>query len=170
MSEDGFAEFYAATARAVVRQVWALTGDLAEAQDVAQEAYARAWQRWPSVRRHPSPEAWVTLVARRLAVSRWRTARTAGRAWRRHGPPVDLPPADPDSVALVGALRRLPVEQRVALVLHHLADLPVEAVAAEVGAPVGTVKARLSRGRAALAHLLADQPDDDPLTERGGHR
>ena len=41
--------------------------------------------------------------------------------------------------------------------LHHLCDLSVADIALEIGAPVGTVKARLSRGRAALAVLLADQ-------------
>ena len=61
-------------------------------------------------------------------------------------------------MALVAALRQLPEAQRRALVLHHLCDLPVQEVAAEVGAPVGTVKARLSRGRSALLGLLSDEP------------
>ena len=52
------------------------------------------------------------------------------------------------------AFVRLPFAQRQAIVLHHLADLPVAQVAAEVGAPEGTVKARLSRGRTVLAALL----------------
>jgi RNA polymerase sigma-70 factor (ECF subfamily) len=69
-------------------------------------------------------------------------------------------------VALVAALRRLPEEQRRAIVLHHLADLPVAEVAAETGAPIGTVKARLSRGRAALALLLEEH---DELAEGAGH-
>ena len=46
--------------------------------------------------------------------------------------------------------------------LHHIADLPVHAVAREVGVPEGTIKARLSRGRAALAALL-----DDPAATPG---
>ena len=50
--------------------------------------------------------------------------------------------------------------------LHHLADLPVHDVAREVGVPEGTVKARLSRGRAALAALLAD---DGGLQEGASH-
>ena len=48
--------------------------------------------------------------------------------------------------------------QRQVLVLHHIADFPVRDVAHEIGVPEGTVKARLSRGRAALAVLLADDP------------
>ena len=70
--------------------------------------------------------------------------------------------ADESRVALVAALRRLPEAQRHALVLHHLCDLPVHAVAREIGVPEGTVKARLSRGRAALAALLASNDAPDP--------
>jgi RNA polymerase sigma-70 factor (ECF subfamily) len=55
------------------------------------------------------------------------------------------------------ALDQLPPGQRHALVLHHLCDLPLAEVAVVVGAPVGTVKARLSRGRAALQSLLAEE-------------
>ena len=67
-------------------------------------------------------------------------------------------------VALVAALRELPEAQRRAIVLHHLADLPVEAVARELGAPVGTIKARLSRGRTALAALLGDRIPEEGIT------
>jgi predicted RNA polymerase sigma factor len=51
-------------------------------------------------------------------------------------------------------LRKVPAEQRRALVLCHLLDLTVEQIAAETGAQPGTVKARLARGRAALAPYL----------------
>ena len=53
-------------------------------------------------------------------------------------------------------MRRLPEEQRIAIALYHLVGMPVAEVARQTGAPVGTVKARLSRGRAALAPLLTD--------------
>src|SRR5207244_12651177 len=56
----------------------------------------------------------------------------------------------PDRVAFVEALRKVPAEQRRALVLYHLADLTVEQIAAETGVRPGTVKARLARARAAL--------------------
>jgi RNA polymerase sigma-70 factor (ECF subfamily) len=68
-----------------------------------------------------------------------------------------------DRLQLVAALRRLPSGQREAIALHYLADLPVHEVAATVGASIGTVKSRLSRGRAALAVLLRDE-HDDPAT------
>jgi endonuclease/exonuclease/phosphatase family metal-dependent hydrolase len=63
-----------------------------------------------------------------------------------------------DLLDLYNALRGLPVGQRQAVVLHHLVGLPVEEIASQLNVPVGTVKSRLSRGRAALArnYLWAD--------------
>jgi RNA polymerase sigma-70 factor (ECF subfamily) len=69
---------------------------------------------------------------------------------------MHTPPVDESYVALIAALEQIPQAQRQALVLHHIADLPVHQVAVEVGVPEGTIKARLSRGRTALAALLAD--------------
>jgi len=155
-AEADFDAFYAASAPRLVRQLHAMTGDLTEAQDCAQEAYARAWQRWSTVARYESPEAWVRQVAWRLAVSRFRRARHGAGLLRRQGPPPDVAALSPDRVALVAALRRLPEAQRRAIVLHHLGGLSVQEVADDTGVPVGTVKARLSRGRAALAVLLSD--------------
>ena len=159
-SSASFDAFYTAQAPALVRQLHAMTGDLTVAQDCVQEACARAWQRWDVVGDYDVPAAWVRTVAWRLALSRLRRARVGLGLLRRHGPPPDAPPASPDHVALVAALRRLPEAQRRALVLHHLCDLSVEQVAAETGSPTGTVKARLSRGRAALAALLTDGDAD----------
>ena len=152
---DDFDAFYAATAPSLVRQVHAFTGDLAEAQDCVQEAYARAWQRWSRIREYDVPAAWVRQVACRLAVSRFRRVQVGRGLLPRT---TNVPELDPTRVALVAALRQLPEAQRLAIVLHHVADMSVEEVAAETGAPVGTVKARLSRGRAALAVLLSEEP------------
>ena len=151
-----FDAFYSGTATRVVRAMAMLTGDVAEAEDVAQEAYERAWLHWASVRDCASPEAWVRTVARRLAVSRWRQVRNASAAWMRHGPAEATPELDPEHVALMNALRELPAKQRVAIVLHHLVDLPVDQVADETGSSVSAVKQQLARGRAALAVLLAE--------------
>jgi len=153
-----FDSFYASSASRVLHAVYAMTGDRAEAQDCVQEAYARAWQRWGSVSGYGDPEAWVRTVARRIAVSRWRKARNAVTAWRRHGDPPDAAPPSEDHVVLVAALRRLPETQRHALVLHYLVGLSVEDIARETGSPSGTIKARLHRGRVALAGLLGENP------------
>jgi RNA polymerase sigma-70 factor, ECF subfamily len=150
-----FDTFYRDTRQRLFHCLYALTGDAAEAQDVVHEAYARAWQRWSTVSGYADPEAWVRTVARRIAVSGWRRARNRLAAHRRHGPPPAVPGPDPDTVELIAALAKLPADQRTAIVLHHLCDLPVADVARETGVPDGTVKARLSRGRRALAALLA---------------
>lgn len=151
--------FYGRVAAKIVRQLVLLTGDLAEAEDVTQEAFERAWLRWSEVRDCASPEAWVRTVARRLAVSRWRRLRNASAAWLRAGPPPGPAGLEPEHIALMAALRRLPQRQRVAIVLHHLADLPVQQVADETESSVSAVKKQLARGRAALAGLLADNPE-----------
>ncbi len=70
-----------------------------------------------------------------------------------------------DRLALMAALRRLPAAQREAIALHHLADLPVAEVALTLGVPEGTVKARLSRGRAALAVLMSETYQEDDVVE-----
>ncbi|MFW6203508.1 MAG: SigE family RNA polymerase sigma factor [Actinomycetota bacterium] len=155
---DEFDELYHATNRRLLHQMYAMTGNLADAQECVQEAYARAWQHWKSVQQAADPAAWVRTVAWRIAASRWRKARNGMRALARHGRPEDTQPPSPDHVALMSALREISQEQRRAIVLHHLVGMSVDEVASETGAPVGTVKARLARGRAALAELLRDQP------------
>lgn len=157
MDAEEFDDFYAASFGRLVHQLHVMIGDRDEAQECVQEAFVRAWSHRGRLDRAHAPEAWVRTTAYRLAVSRWRRTvigrRTPDRALQ---PTTHAPPPNEDQVAVIEALRQLPEVQRRALVLHHLCDLPVQAVAAETGAAEGTVKARLSRGRAALAALLAD--------------
>jgi RNA polymerase sigma-70 factor (ECF subfamily) len=149
-----FDDLYAALYPRLVRQLFAFTGDLTEAQDCVQEAFTRAYLRWGHVSTCDSPEAWVRTVAMRHSVSRWRKTRNAATAWRRHGAIVSPPDLSPDHVAVVTALRKLPAAQREAIVLHHLVGMSVAEISASTGAPSGTVKARLSRGRMSLAEDL----------------
>lgn len=157
MDSDEFDALYRASFSSLVGQVYAMCGNRTEAQDCVQEAFIRAWDQRHKLDRASSPQGWIRTTACRIAVSRWRRSRlalrTPDRALQHNG---DQAGPDVDGVALARALQQLPVEQRRAIVLHHLADLPVAEVAREVGAPVGTIKARLSRGRAALAVLLSD--------------
>ncbi|MEV7196797.1 SigE family RNA polymerase sigma factor [Streptomyces sp. NPDC093510] len=162
MTDEEFEAFYAHSVRPLVGQVYLMTGDLHEAQDVVQEAFVRAWARRTRLERDAGPEAWVRTVAWRLAVSRWRRHGRAADAWRRHhGERADTAPEpEPDTVALVAALRRLSERQRRVAVLHYVCDLSVQQVAAETGIAAGTVKSHLSRARAALAPHLDDAPAD----------
>ncbi len=154
---EGLQALYEASYRRLVAQLAAMTGDVTEAEDLVQEAFARAVGRWHQIRRYENPEAWLRTVAMNLARSRWRRA-TRGTAvmLRLRAAHQEAPAPSPDHVTLVEAMRGLPAAQREALVLFHIADLSVEDIAQQLGVPTGTVKARLSRGRAALAVVLRE--------------
>jgi RNA polymerase sigma-70 factor, ECF subfamily len=164
--QPSFDEFYADAAARLIRHGYALTGDMAEAQDIAQEAFARAWQRWAAVRECDSPEAWVRRVATNLAASRWRRIRVA-RAAAWHPADLQVPEVSTDLVALVIGLRTLAERQRTVLVLHYMCDLTVDQIAAELGCPPGSVKSWLSRGRTALAEAVrVVEPTDNATPAR----
>ncbi len=156
-----FDAFYRDTSRRLLRYAYGLTGDPAEAQDLVQEAYARAWQRWRRLTGYQDPEAWLRLVVNRLAFDRWRRLAVRRHRAAAAAPPPPAPPPSEDTVLLVRAMRTLPMAQRRALTLHYLLDRSVAEIAAETGAAAGTVKSWLSRGRAALATALGN---DNPQT------
>jgi RNA polymerase sigma-70 factor (ECF subfamily) len=157
VDEREFDELYDGSFRRLVTQLYALTGDVQEAQDCVQEAFERAWSHRRSIEASGHPEAWVRTTAHRLAVSRWRRTVRGRRDPDRALTAATSAPAPSEAhVAVVAALQQLPADQRRTLVLHHIADLSVADVAREVGVPEGTVKARLARGRAALAQLLEE--------------
>jgi RNA polymerase sigma-70 factor, ECF subfamily len=163
-----FDAFYAATSRRLVGQLFAMTGDLGEAEDALQEAYIRAWQQWPKIGAYANPEGWVRSVAFKLCVNAWWKTRNRLTAHRRAAPRSEAGSGSelgPDLLALVRALRQLPERQRRVLVLHYVADLTVEQITRETGMPAGTVKSYLSRGRAALAPLVSEFSDDRPAAQ-----
>ena len=166
---DDFEEFYEAGYRRLVALVTAIVGDRHQAEDIAQEAFARALTRWSRIVRYDLPEAWVRRVALRLTVDAARRTRrvrmmsallavgqrgdAAGR-YDRHDPL--------EATALSIALMRLPLPQRQVLVLHYLADLTVDDVARDCGIPVGTVRARLASARQRLQRELTNFDEEVP--------
>lgn len=147
---------FEASYRRLVGQLYGVCGDLTEAEEVVAEAFARAVQHRRTFARLDNPEAWLRTVAVNVIRTRYRRSRLRVA----HDPRgVRHPELDEDRMALVAAMQQLPAPQREAIALHYLADLPINEVATATGVPVGTVKARLSRGRAALGVLLADSPD-----------
>lgn len=160
-AEAEFDDFYRSTAQRVVHLVYASTGDLELARDSTQEAFARAWQRWDQVRATDEPGAWVRTVARRIAISAWRKDTNRTKAMERHGEGSAPTARNEDRVAVVAALRTLGPDVRETLALHYLTDLSVEEISRQTGTPPGTIKARLHRGRAQLAKILADKEAHD---------
>ncbi len=166
MTDEGVGrvrEVYVASYRRLVGQLTGVTGDPLEAEDVVMEAFARAVTHHREFAQVDNPEAWLRTVAVNVVRSRWR------RLSRMRTTPLEPGEGEPsayddlpaDRVALLAALRALPAVQREAIALHHLADLPVHEVAAALGVPTGTVKARLARGRARLATLLGHIEEEE---------
>jgi RNA polymerase sigma-70 factor (ECF subfamily) len=155
-----FAEHFDRTAPGLVRLCYLATLDREAAADAAQEALARAWRDWDRISGAGSdPGAWTRTVALNLCRSRWRSlarhARLTPRTWTVASRLDDLPDVD-----LRRALRRLPVRQREAVVLHYWADLDVAGCAAAMGVSTGAVKRHLSRARERLASELATPTGD----------
>jgi RNA polymerase sigma-70 factor, ECF subfamily len=154
-------ELYAATYGRLVGMLTLVAGSRAEAEDVVQEAFARLLPQWPRVCRYDNPEAWVRTVAFRLLWNRVRRARNAVAALRRRGSSEGHVAApSTETVDVQRALAALSLPQRQVVVLHHLLDLSVYQIAAELGVPIGTVKSRLGRARTILAPLLREDISD----------
>lgn len=160
MAEDyGFDEVYAASYARLVGELFSVTGDRAEAEDVVQEAFLRALSRWQRVVSMDHPVAWVRRVALNLAVSGWRRrVRGAAAVLRLRAAATS---ADPGTdMGLAPALAALSREQRAVILLHHHLGLSVAEIAATLGVAEGTVKSRLSRARTRLAELLGDSEEE----------
>lgn len=150
-------ELYDASYRRLVVQLFAICGDLADAEDAVQEAFVTAIRKERELRSVANPEAWVRTAALNRLRGGWRHASVVRRYQPRvPGPQVPVE-AGPDHVAIVTALAQIDRDQRDVVVLHYLADLGVAEVATGLGIPEGTVKSRLSRARARLADLLDEK-------------
>ncbi len=150
-----FDAFYESEYRRVVSVAFALTGSWAAAEDIAQEAFLVAHDRWEEVRDFDLPAAWVTKVASNQAVSWIRRRRSEVRALTRlrgrRTEHVELDAADEEFWA---AVRRLPPNQSTAITLHYLDDRPVAEIAEVLDCAPSTARVHLHRGRKALAALL----------------
>jgi RNA polymerase sigma-70 factor (ECF subfamily) len=122
------------------------------ARDIAQEALARTWTRWVTVK---DPEPYAFLVATNLVRERWRREPVEHRALRVLANSALSSTAGPD-VEVRDAVDRLPLRLRQVVLLHYFADLPVEQVAAAIGRPTGTVKQRLHKARGLLSEVIRE--------------
>jgi RNA polymerase sigma factor (sigma-70 family) len=134
-----------------------VVADSAVAEELAAEAFTRAWVRWRRVRRFASPGGWVVRVTTNLALDHVRRGPAPAAAT------VDTAALD-DAIAahltLLAAVNQLPDRQREAVSLRYFADLPVDAVAEAMGVSGGAVKTHLHRGLERLRTLLTlEEPD-----------
>jgi RNA polymerase sigma-70 factor, ECF subfamily len=160
------AELYSRAYQPLVGLLTSIGGSAGDAEEVAQDAFVKLLGHWQTVGSYDDPEAWVRMVAVRLLISRYRRARVAALGTLRlsRRPEAASSELTAQSLDVARALSSLPITHRAVLLLHHGLDLSVETVARELQIPVGTVKSRLSRGRAALAPLLRE-PEE--MSEHG---
>lgn len=146
---------------ALLRTAFLLTGDRGHAEDLVQQALLRVYE---AVRKGAEPEsleAYTRTTMLRLAL-RWRQT-----LWRRERPAlVSDVGADPDldmGLQVRLALRALPMDQRVVVVLRYFEGLSEQETADALGIAVGTAKSRLSRGIAAMRRggLIQDPSEDE---------
>ncbi|MEU7018167.1 sigma-70 family RNA polymerase sigma factor [Streptomyces sp. NPDC046385] len=151
--------------RALHRDVWRyvayLSADRQAADDLTQEVFLRALAALPRFQGRSSARTWLLSIARRTVVDSLRHAAARPRLsdrddWQtaaEHAQPRGLPGFE-DGIALTELLSTIPGERRDAFVLTQLLGLPYAEAAEAIGCPVGTVRSRVARARAALLALL----------------
>lgn len=154
-----FERLYEEAYQGVFRAAYLLTGSREEARDVAQETFARAFERWAHVSKLANPEGWLHRVAVNLALS-WRRRQ---RISRRNSPNLAVPiPAPSDNGSdpkLMEALRSLPAAERAAVVLRFFADQSIDQTAIALGKPPGTIRSLTSQGTTRLRKLLEESDE-----------
>jgi len=159
----------------VYSTAYRLLGNAADAQDIAQEAFLKAYTHFADLRDNPAAPGWLKTVTRNLALNhltryrnRWRCFSDFDREDRDRpdfaatlaGPEVadrDAETADQRSL-IDAALDRLPAAQRVPLVLYHFEDLTYDEIAKRLRVSLGKVKTDIHRGREALRRRLTLDP------------
>lgn len=152
-----------------------MLGSPQAAEDATQEAFISAYRRVERMR-GPHLRAWLLRIAANACIDELRRRRRRPqRSLDAPAPGLDEqrplevadPPAGPEHLALQHELGqalqtellRLPRDQRLAVVLCDIEGLSYEEIAATMGSSVGTVKSRISRGRARLRQALRAQPE-----------
>ncbi len=156
----------------LVRALGVACGDADRAAEAVQDAFVQATRHWPKVRHYENPALWLRRVAVNRLADQRRSSRRARRGTEQLGglsAERDVPgrsgsvpgpeALSPTAIDVRDALALLPLKQRLAITLHHLADLPVSEVADLLGVAPGTIKSQLSDARANLFRLL-EVPDE----------
>ncbi len=156
VSHESFESFYQREFRDVVGLAFALSGSRAGAEDLAQEAFIRAHEKWNRISKYDNPGAWVRRVVSNLAVSGFRR-RTAEKkaisrlAGQRHQGIGEMQPEDEEFWNIV---RDLPKRQAQATALFYIEDRSVLEIAEILDCSPSTAKVHLHRGRRTLASKL----------------
>ena len=143
----------------VYRLAYRLTGEAAAAEDAVQDTFIRAFDRLGDFRAEGAFGGWLHRIATTVILGHLRRRQRVRRVETPHADVAALPgrpaPRDPDLRRLIdGAVQRLDDNHRLVFVMHDMEGYTHQEIAAAMGTPVGTAKARLSRARARLRDLL----------------
>jgi RNA polymerase sigma-70 factor (sigma-E family) len=154
LTDEDFKAFYEADIDRLRAFAYRLTGDWADADDLAQDAMVRTMRAWRRIKERP--QVYVRAVMVNLHRSLLRRAGTEARHLLSMARSEEVAPAsDDDSAVLWSEIQRLPLRQREAIVLHYYEDLPQNEVAHILGCPPGTVNSLVYRGLARLRERLS---------------
>ncbi len=155
-----FDGFYRDHYPAVLGLVFAVSGSRSGAEDLAQDAFVKAHQKWEEVSTYTSPGAWVRTVAINLARSRFRRLMAERKAFGRLAglTPTAFPDLEPPNERFWEAVRSLPRRQSEVVALHYLEDMSVADVATVLGIAESSVKNSLAQARSTLSKKLEVEP------------
>jgi len=158
---QAFEDFFDAHYERLLRVLYLSTGNRHEAEDLAQDAFVRVYERWSRVGGIENPAGYLYRVALNARRSRLRRVRVAAaKALRlRPEPPPDPHDAAEDRLTVRRALATLPDGQREAVVLVEWLDLTDAEAGQVLGCTPGAVRTRLHRARSALRDLLRGDED-----------
>jgi RNA polymerase sigma-70 factor (ECF subfamily) len=155
-AEIEFDDFFDTTLDRTIALLTLITRDVHAAEDAAQEAYARAYQRWGHVRAMDRPDLWVVRVGTNIAINIWKKHR------REKNFDVDTAGGQPEMDGLIAheqwvnwGLDTLSLAQRRAFVMHHAQGWSIPDVAIDMKATESTVRTHLQRAREKLRALLS---------------
>ena len=141
--------------RSMYRSARALLPGDAQAQDAVGEAVLLAWQSIPRLRDPSAAKSWLLRICVNCACGQ---RRKTGREVALEGLEERAAPEKDGEVSyLWDAVRALPEDQRLAVLLYYYEDMPVAEIARTLGIAQGTVKSRLSRGRDRLRQMLQEE-------------
>jgi RNA polymerase sigma-70 factor (ECF subfamily) len=163
-----FAAFYRAHFRAVTGLVYSVAADWVVAEEIAQDAFVRAYVHWRTVATHPRADLWVRRVALNRSASAFRRRQAERRATVRTQVRVEAddrstPVAqDGDAGWLLDHVRRLPRRQAHAVVLVYVEQLDHDEAAEVLGCRPSTLRTHLQRARAALQRSIEEERHHGP--------
>jgi RNA polymerase sigma-70 factor (sigma-E family) len=166
-TDDDFRGFFAQHYERLCRLGFLLTGDPAQAEELAQDALVRTWRRWKLVGKPNNPETYARKVLVNRHRSLLRRALVEARYRYRDRPTEGSSDEHPeDAIVLWAATRRLPLRQQAVLVLRYYEDLSEAEIAQVLGIPAGTVKTLARRGLARLRRSLDTTSQGDTLSSK----